>query len=201
MRSASPATVPSSKISRTPMSTLHRSRTAATSLVASSEWPPRSKNESSAPTRSRPSSSANSSATRLSVPCAGSRYSAPAPTSGSGSALLSILPCAVIGISSSTTYAAGVMYSGSAAATRARMRSTSTSSTSSAGVRYPTRLLPRFGRSLTTTTAWPTLGSTEIAAATSPSSMRKPRILTCSSARPTNSMSPSALRRARSPDR
>ena len=65
MRSASLATVPSSKTSRTPMSTLNCDRTAATSLVASSEWPPRSKNESSAPTRSRPSSSANRSATRL----------------------------------------------------------------------------------------------------------------------------------------
>ncbi|SKU98711.1 Uncharacterised protein [Mycobacteroides abscessus subsp. abscessus] len=35
----------------------------------------------------------------------------------------------------------------------------------------------------------------------SPSSTRNPRIFTCSSARPTNSTSPPALRRARSPDR
>ena len=130
------------------MSTPQRARTAATSLVASSEWPPRSKNESSAPTAVAAEQLGEQVGDApLGVGGGFAVFGAGPTISGSGSAFRSILPCAVIGISSITTYAAGIMYSGSAAATRARMRSiVDVLGRHSAGVRYATRLLPRFGQ-------------------------------------------------------
>ncbi|SLJ68227.1 Uncharacterised protein [Mycobacteroides abscessus subsp. abscessus] len=72
------------------------------------ESPPRAKKSSSAPTRSRPSTSANAAATAASDHVDGARYSR-AAKAGSGSASRSSLPLAVSGTSSSTTTAAGTM--------------------------------------------------------------------------------------------
>ncbi|SHV76332.1 Uncharacterised protein [Mycobacteroides abscessus subsp. abscessus] len=81
----------------------------AESLLASKEWPPRDSNESSIPTTAVPSTCAKSTDTARCVGVWASRRSVTVPLSGAGSASRSILPCGVMGISSSTTYAAGIM--------------------------------------------------------------------------------------------
>src|SRR5208283_5571795 len=63
----------------------------------------------------------------------------------------------------------------------------------------PTRRLSPGRSSRAITTACPTPSSPARAAWTSPNSMRYPRILTCSSARPTYSSCPSARQHTRSP--
>ncbi|VBA34170.1 hypothetical protein LAUMK35_05670 [Mycobacterium pseudokansasii] len=70
--------------------------------------PPIAKKSSSGPTRSRPKTSANTSATVFSVRVRGAREGAAANT-GAGNAFRSILPEDVNGNSSSTTICAGTM--------------------------------------------------------------------------------------------
>ena len=88
-------------------------RTRAISRMASSESPPRSKKLSSAPTRSRPRTSANRPQTISSAAVRGSRLIITPPNSGAGSAARSSFPLTVTGSASKTTRAAGTMYSGS----------------------------------------------------------------------------------------
>ena len=76
--------------------------------VAINESPPRAKKSSSSPTRSTPSTSANTSATICSVCVRGARKEV-AANSGAGNAFRSILPDEVSGNSSSTMICAGIM--------------------------------------------------------------------------------------------
>src|SRR5215212_9400126 len=92
-------------------------RTREMTCVASSEWPPRSKKLSWTPTRSRPSTSAQTLASTSSTCVRGAAYSPPPPpaASGTGRRLRSTFPFGVKGNSSSTTNCEGTMYSGSPA--------------------------------------------------------------------------------------
>ncbi|SKU81696.1 Uncharacterised protein [Mycobacteroides abscessus subsp. abscessus] len=114
---------------------------------------------------------------------------------------MSSLPLVVNGISGMTANAVGTMYAGNASCARARSSSRSISRVPPAGTTYAASSGPTCGSSTTVATQCPTRGSAPITASISPSSMRYPRTLTCSSARPTNSNSPRALRRTRSPVR
>ena len=105
---ARPAGVGCSNTARTASSAPSTARTRDTSRVASSECPPRSKKLSSTPTRSRPSTCANTSHSARSS----GRGRGPAAArrdSGAGSARRSSFPFAVSGSASSTTIAAGTM--------------------------------------------------------------------------------------------
>ena len=121
--------------------------------------------------------------------------------SGAGSALRSSLPLGVSGSASSTTKAAGTMYSGSRAA---RWRRSAAGSGARSGGRdhvgdqllAARAVVARHHRRLGHRRA-----AAASAASISPGSMRKPRIFTWSSARPRNSSVPSARHRARSPVR
>ena len=97
------------------------------------------------------------------------------------------------------------MYSGSRAAACSRTRAASTASSAPsappAGTTYPTSRLSPGVSSRTVTAAWATPGQAASTASTSPGSIRNPRILTCSSARPQNTSCPSGVHRARSPVR
>ncbi len=87
-------------------------RSRAMTCMASRECPPRSKKSSSAPTRSSPSTFAQTSATASSSGVSGGTYPAPWPgrsSSGSGSAALSTLPWDLKGSASSQTYLTGTM--------------------------------------------------------------------------------------------
>ena len=108
-----------------PISVSSTARTRAITRMASSESPPSSKKLSSAPTRSTPSTSANRPQTISSAAVRGSRLTTTPPNSGAGSAARSSFPFTVTGSASSTTTAAGTMYSGSRAATNARNAGTS----------------------------------------------------------------------------
>ena len=79
------------------------------SRVASSEWPPSSKKLSSMPTRSSPSTSANSAHRISSCGVRGARRTRAGVRSGAGSARRSSLPLGVSGSPSSTTKADGTM--------------------------------------------------------------------------------------------
>ena len=79
------------------------------SRVASSEWPPSSKKLSSMPTRSSPSTSANSAHRISSCGVRGARAVPPASDPGAGSARRSSLPFGGQRQPSSTTNAAGTM--------------------------------------------------------------------------------------------
>ncbi len=83
------------------------------SRVAGGEWPPRSKNPSSIPTRGRPSTSARIRHRTSSRSLRGPRLEARAETLGAGRARRSTLPFGVNGIRSSTTNAVGIRWSGS----------------------------------------------------------------------------------------
>ncbi len=110
---ASAPSVGVAKNSRRESSAPRAERMRETTWVASSEWPPRSKKLSSAPTRGTPSNRAQMSASSVSVGVRGAAPLAPedgAP--GAGSALRSTLPFAVSGRAGSTTSAEGTMYSG-----------------------------------------------------------------------------------------
>src|SRR5277367_2295031 len=88
------------------------------------------------------------------------------------------------------------MYAGSRAASAAR-----SAAGSAVPVTYPTRRLSAGWSSRAITTACATPSSPANAVWTSPSSMRYPRILTCSSARPRYRSCPSAPHHTRSPVR
>ena len=180
------------------------SRTRAISRMASSESPPSSKKLSSAPTRSRPSTSANRAQTISSVSVRGPRLVTGPP--GAGSAARSSFPFTVTGSASSSITVAGTRYSGNRAATCSRSPSAVTASASppglaGTGTTYPTRRFWPGWSSRATTAAWLTAGWLASTASISPGSMRTPCSLTWSSARPANSSSPSAVQRARSPVR
>src|SRR5246127_691149 len=126
---------------------------------------------------------------------AGARYS-PGVYSGAGRARVSSLPLGVSGSASRTTTAAGTIYGGNRSASHARAVAGS-----AVPVTYPTRRLSPGRSSRTITTACSTPATAASAACTSPSSMRYPRILTCSSARPTYTNCPSARQHTKSPVR
>ena len=77
--------------------------------IASSEWPPSSKKLSSMPTRSTPSTSANSPQRISSCGVRGARRACVGAASGAGSARRSSLPFGVSGSSSSAMIAEGTM--------------------------------------------------------------------------------------------
>src|ERR1700758_5409399 len=131
-----------------------------------------------------------------SVRLVGARYRSTSWYSGAGRARVSSLPLTVNGSASITTTAAGIMYSGSRWASAAR-----TPAGSAVPVTYPTsRLSPgRSSRAITTACSTPSQPAN--AARTSPSSMRYPRILTRSSARPRYRSCPSAPHDTKSPVR
>ncbi len=115
LAASAPATTPASNAgvgfsntARTGSSTPSTTRIRDTSRVASSECPPRSKKLSSTPTRSRPSTCANTSHSACSPGVAGARPP-PAAYSGAGSARRSSFPFAFSGSWSSTTTAVGTM--------------------------------------------------------------------------------------------
>ncbi len=121
-------------------------------------------------------------------------------TIGAGSAARSSLPFGVSGIASSATMAAGTMYSGISAASDARSAQTSIVAPAR-GTTYATSRSCAGPSCRTTACACATDGSHASRAAISPSSTRKPRTFTCSSARPMKSSPPSARHRATSPVR
>ena len=127
---------------------------------------------------------------------AGARYRSTSRYSGAGRARVSSLPLGVSGNAASTTTAAGTIYIGSRSASAAR-----TPAGSAVPVTYPTSRLSPGRSSRAITTACSTPSSPANAACTSPSSMRYPRILTCSSARPTYRNCPSAPHHTKSPVR
>ncbi len=197
-RAASPATVGASKIARSGSSTPSASRARVATRVASRECPPSSKKLSSTPTRSTPSTSAQIPASTSSVGVRGATYASAAPeSSGAGSARRSVLPCGVSGSASSTTTAAGTMYSG----IRSRSHARSSAPVASEAAAYPTSAFAPEASSRTTTAASRTRGCDASTPSTSPGSTRKPRTLTCWSVRPTNSSVPPARHRTRSPER
>ena len=84
----------------------------AISRAASREWPPRSKKLSWTPTRSRPSTSAQISASTSSTGVRGATSPGAGPRSGLGRALRSTLPLGLSGMASRRMKAAGTMKSG-----------------------------------------------------------------------------------------
>src|SRR6201997_2325102 len=125
----------------------------------------------------------------------GARYSPPV-YSGAGNARLSSLPLTVNGNASTTITADGTIYAGKRSANAARI-----SAESAPPVTYPTNRLSPGRSSRAITTACSTPSTPANAAHTSPSSMRYPRILTCSSARPKYRSCPSPPQHTRSPVR
>ncbi len=196
-RSASPATVDVSKSARSGISVPSAACARATTRVASSECPPRSKKFSPTPTRSTPSTSAQIPASTSSVTVRGATYASSAPPySGAGNAFRSSFPTGVSGSRSSTTTADGTMYSGRLSRSCARSSAPSTSPTT-----YATRRFSPGSSSRTTTRASRTPACAATKLSTSPGSIRNPRILTCSSRRPMNSSVPSAFHLSLSPVR
>ena len=166
-----------------------------TSFTTSSECPPRRKKSSSGPTREIP---ITSPMMRQASACSPSSAAFPEPLrDGAGRAPRSSLPWIVTGSLSRTTQCDGTAWAGSEAAAWARIRSTSTP----APATWATSALPPARSSRNDTAAPVTAGAAPRTASTSPSSMRKPRSLTCSSLRPTKWRRPSPSRRTRSPVR
>ena len=187
-----------SKTARSGSSTPNTCRTREITRVASSECPPSSKKLSSAPTRSRPSTSAHTPASTSSVGVRGATYrSSAGASSGAGSALRSSLPLGVSGNASMKTNAVGSMYSGRRAFRCSRSAPADTASPS-ATTTYPTSRRSPGTSSRTSTTASRTAGCSASRASISPSSMRNPRTFTWKSVRPRYSSSPSGRRRIRS---
>ncbi|CAM3224499.1 hypothetical protein MYSI104531_24575 [Mycobacterium simiae] len=116
---ASRATVCSTKISRGRHNT-PAARARDTTCMDRMLSPPRSKNDSSTPTRSSPNTWAYTPARISSMASAGARYRSASWYSGSGRARASSLPLTVIGMASIATTAAGTMYGGSRSASTAR---------------------------------------------------------------------------------
>ncbi len=119
-RTASAAGVGLSKSVRRGSSTPRAVRTRLISRVASSEWPPRSKNESSTPTLAAPSTSENSPHSAASRGVRGARYGVTGSGAGTGRAAVSSLPFAVTGSPSTATTADGTMYGGNSRVANAR---------------------------------------------------------------------------------
>ncbi|MQY32030.1 hypothetical protein NRB56_76470 [Nocardia sp. RB56] len=105
---ARPATVRCSNTSRGE-NTTPRAFARDTSWMDTIESPPRAKNESSRPTRSTPSTSANTSAMVCSTVDRGARKDTSAAKTGSGNAFRSSLPTGVSGIRSITMIDDGTM--------------------------------------------------------------------------------------------
>ncbi len=164
------------------------------------ESPPSPKNESSTPTESRPSTSANRSASCRSRSDRGARPAvARAPKSGAGSARRSSLPAGPSGSASSTITADGTMYDARNVPTKS-VTSAGSSAAPGSGTTYPTSRLVGPDPS-TVTTARATPGDRRSADSISPSSMRNPRIFTWKSVRPRYSSWPEPFQRTRSPVR
>jgi hypothetical protein len=173
----------------------------ASTRMATSECPPRSKKLSCAPTRSTRSTCAQISASTSSTGVRGATYVSSAPAySGAGSARRATFPLGVSGSASSTTTADGTMYSGRRPF-RCVLSSAGVAPAGSAATTYATSRRSPGTSSRTTTTAARTSGWSDRTASTSPGSIRKPRTLTCSSVRPRYSTSPFGSHRARSPVR
>jgi hypothetical protein len=154
------------------------------------------------PTRSTPSSSPQAAASSSSTGVRGGPPAAPCgravTESGSGRARRSTLPLGVSGSASSSTKAEGTMCSGRRSR-RCRLSSAAPGAASATTSRPPAaRRRRRRGRG--PPPRGPP-GCSSSTASISPGSMRKPRTLTCWSARPRNSRPPSGSRRARSPER
>ena len=111
---ASPATVGAWKSCRSEIAVWKASRMRAKTWVARSEWPPRSKKSSCAPTETIPSTSLQMAATASSTGPLGATNVAASGLSrrGSGSARRSTLPLGVRGSAASTTNALGTIASG-----------------------------------------------------------------------------------------
>ena len=123
-----------------------------------------------------------------------------AAASGAGSAERSSLPLAFRGNAGRSTKAAGTMYAGSVRPSAAR-RSLSLAVQPGWRPRRPPAADRRGGPRAARPPPRARPGRRVSAASISPSSMRKPRILTWWSARPRNSSVPSVRQRARSPVR
>jgi hypothetical protein len=117
---ATPATVGAVNNARILNSVSNTDRTLAIRRIADNESPPRSKNESSAPTTSRPRTSANSPHRISSTGVAGPRLTDCPAKSGAGNAARSTFPLTVNGIASITTTTAGIMCSGNREAANSR---------------------------------------------------------------------------------
>src|SRR5882757_4573039 len=175
---ANAAGVGASNRTRTDMPT-PRSRRRCASDTASSECPPSSKKLSSTPTRSTPSTSANTWHTISSTTVTGPRPPPTTTNSGTGNAARSTFPFTVRGSSSRTTTADGTMYSGNRPAANARTPTGSSPALlSSTGTTYATSRLSPGTSSRTMTTAWATSGWAARTASTSPGSTRNPRTFT-----------------------
>ncbi|BBY37475.1 hypothetical protein MMAN_16090 [Mycobacterium mantenii] len=124
IHSANPATVYASNNARIGTSTPSSALSRAISRVADKECPPRSKNDSSMPTRATPSTSPNSAANTRSRSSRGARYAAALTNSGAGKPRRSSLPLTVSGSDSTTMTAAGTMNSGNRSAAKLRNSAT-----------------------------------------------------------------------------
>src|SRR5512142_3223536 len=151
-------------------------RARATSWIAMIESPPSSKNPSSTPTRATPRTSPNNAHNTRSRGEDGARNRPPV-NSGTGRPRRSSLPLTVNGNPSSTTTAAGTMYSANRDPTAARTAPAS-STTPATATTYPTSRLTPGWSSRTTTTACATPAHAASAASTSPNSTRNPRTFT-----------------------
>jgi hypothetical protein len=176
-----------------------RSRTRPSILSPSSEWPPRRKKSSAAPSRGTPSSSAQIRATSSSATSRGTTYPPASAPSGSGSARRSSFPLGVRGSAGRATKREGTRCSGRTASRASRSVPAAASAPSSAATQATSRAPSGPGRASTTASRTP--GRAASAASTSPGSTRKPRTFTWKSVRPRYSSVPSASQRARSPVR
>src|SRR5262249_4958417 len=165
--------VPVSNNSRKPNSTPTRSRTRATTCVASKERPPNSKKLSSTPTPSIPNTSSTIpviiSSTIVPVPS----FPSPPPTlpSRSRTPPQSTFPFAVKGTSLISTQCLGIMYSGNFFFNFSR-NTLGFHSLSAPTTTYATSLLSPPSSSLITTTACSTSSHSSRAPSISPSSIR-----------------------------
>ncbi len=186
---------------RTPISTPRADRRRLTRRTARRECPPSSKKLSSTFTWGTLRMSANTEHRISSWALAGARPELAAVYSGAGSARRSSLPLTVRGRVSRTIVADGTMYSGSDRPRWPRSADVSTVSPGAAGTTYATRRLSPGVSSRTSTAACAISLCDASAVSISPSSMRKPRSLTWSSARPRYSRFPSVRQRTTSPVR
>ena len=158
-----------------------------------SECPPRSKKLSYLPTSCNPRTALQIAAiwcSKLDSGAASGSSSLGRTCSGAGSSCLSTLPLAFSGMRFKCTKALGTMYSGNFSFTQERNSGVSTSVRRA--TTYATKHFSPMLFSRAKTIASRTPGCFCNTASISPSSMRKPRILTCWSARPKNSKLPSA---------
>ena len=196
-RAASPAGVGASNSARTPTSTPSTARTRRTSRTASSECPPRSKKSSSGPTRSTPSTSANTPHRISSATVAGPApppprrspgpAAPPGPPSRSPSAAARPAPppppapCTPAAAPPHAPAPPAASLPGRVLATSRRRRGPRSHQPP-----IPGHVLPDDHRRL----RHPRMAAST--ASTSPGSTRNPRIFTWSSARPANTSCPPA---------